>query len=323
MQYRIILKNAWLNTWHNKYLWFFGLFAVFLGGINELYFVFSNLDNNMEKGLFSNWQSLAETGIFTPVWYVNFAQKMAEEPVYLIISLTILLLLLVVSLFLVWLANASQAAIVNNTALASSDKKHDFKQGLDAGIKKFLPVFGVNIVYKVIVYFLVLLISLPIIFLSSEEILGNILFFILFLIFIPVAISLSFIIKYSIAYIVIKNVNWIESLKKGFDLFKKNWLVSLEVSLILFTISFLVSFALLIAMMVVVAPFVFIFFMTTALAHFNFVLIFLTALTLLLILSAIVGSALTVYEISVWTVLFIELINGGGVSKIVRVFSKK
>jgi len=46
-------------------------------------------------------------------------------------------------------------------------------------------------------------------------------------------------------------------------------------------------------------------------------------LILFILIVVLVGSVLTTFQIASWTGLFIELINKGAVSKIVRVFEKK
>ena len=48
--YRDVLSQAWKNTWQNKYLWFFGLFAALLGGWGDLEIVFRGL-NGSEQGM--------------------------------------------------------------------------------------------------------------------------------------------------------------------------------------------------------------------------------------------------------------------------------
>ena len=63
--------------------------------------------------------------------------------------------------------------------------------------------------------------------------------------------------KYAIAYVVIKGSGFVEAVKLGWQLFVKNWLVSLEMAFILFFINFAVGFGLLLLFLISAGPFLF------------------------------------------------------------------
>ena len=102
--------------------------------------------------LFLGWQRFVETGIFSADAFDNIGKLAVQEPFSLFLALFIFLTILFVGGFLIWLTIVSQAAIVNNSAKAIGRKKHNFKEGLDAGIKNFWTVFGLNIALKLIIY---------------------------------------------------------------------------------------------------------------------------------------------------------------------------
>ncbi len=324
--YRTIISQAWKSTWRNKYLWFFGLFAALLGNGGELEIIFRGFDDNLSDGIFSSIWGLAETGIFSKAALVNITHLAVKEPVTVIITLSILFLFFVLGAFLVWLTVVSQVGLVHNSARITTGKRHDIKEGLEAGMKRFWPVFGLNILLKSLIYFVFALISMPILSSISKSYFStnSFIFIVLFLVFIPVAITLSFIVKYAIAFSVIKGTRFLKSLKLGWQLFSKNWIVSIEMAFLLFAINFIVGICLVIFFLVLAVPFLFILIVFSKLAlYINFWFVVVSSSVLLIITIAFVGAILATFQISSWTNLFIELIGRGGISKIARVLGKK
>jgi len=189
---------------------------------------------------------------------------------------------------------------------------------LAAGHQHFWPVLGLNILIKILVNFAFFIISLPLLFMALNQapiLIGA--YTLLFVIFIPVAVSLSLLMKYAIAYQVLDNQRFVPAMEKGWQLFRRHWLVSLEMAIILFIISFLAG----LAMLVVVSIFIFpLFWMGAA-----FQMGWLTILSLLLalIIIIIVGSWLVTFQISTWTSLFLALKEKGGLAKLERLFARR
>ncbi|MDO8260963.1 MAG: hypothetical protein Q7T50_05730, partial [Candidatus Magasanikbacteria bacterium] len=161
MTYRSILLQAWKTTWKNKYLWFFGLFAVLLGNNGGLEALFKLITQDGDTGFFVGVRRYAETGIFSKAAMANFGNFIVEDPLSFIILLTVFLIFIVLGVFLFWLSVVSQAALINNSAQAETGKDHDFKKGLEIGMKKFWPVFGLNVVFKIVISFIVILVGIP------------------------------------------------------------------------------------------------------------------------------------------------------------------
>lgn len=325
MLYREILKKSWHNTWSNKYLWFFGLFAALLGNGGEIDVIFRGFNTGSKQELFLGWHRIMETGIFSRGAFRGMGKLAANDPFSLFLALSIMILLIVLGVFLVWMTMVSQAAIVNNSSKIDVKKKTDFKEGVDSGIKNFLPVFGLNLFSRAAIYILFVLISLPILTSVSKAnfMLNSVLFLIAFLIFIPLSIVVSFIVKYAIAFTVVKGAKFGESIKMGWNLFVENWLISIEMAFILFFINLLVGLFLIILFLVLAVPFMFVILLFTQMAlYFNFWAITVAALILYLFIAAVVGSALATFQISTWTMLFMELTGKGLQSKLNRIFAK-
>lgn len=322
--YRRLLAQAWKNTWEHKYLWFLGLFAALVGSASELNLLFQSFGDVANQGLFPNLKSFLATGVFSRQAALNFGNLMLNDSFSLLMALTVMAILLMLLCFLIWFAVVSQAGLVNNYSRIIANKSHNLGEGLDAGMKKFWPVFGLNVLLKVIVYLIFTVIALPIVlWFTQPSIVQNLVFFVAYVIFIPASIIIAFVVKYAIGYVVIKGEKFIDACSLGWELFLQNWLVSLEMAFILFGISFVVTLLLLLCLAALAIPLLFLAFLIPQLASIiNIGLLLFCFFILFILVIAVVGAILSAFEVTAWTGLFIELINKGGVSKIVRIFGK-
>lgn len=323
--YRKILKKAWQIFWQNKYLGFFGIFAAILGNGGEYEIVFKGLNSDNNQEFFPAFKRISETGIFSGKTLTNIFQIMTEDAFSLLLILLISLAILFLIGFFIWLAIVSQAALVNNSAAFILGKKSNFLSGLESGKKNFWPVFGLNILIKIFIYLILTLVSLPIILSLNKTglVTANFLYLIAFIIFIPLAITFAFIIKYAIAYVVVRSQNFSQALKSGWQLFIKNWLISFEMAVILFFINLAVGLAIILAILILLVPFLFLaftFYYLASLAGFWTITFF--GLICLLVLIVLGGACLAVFQTAAWTGLFLELVKSGAQSKLVRVFDQ-
>jgi len=318
--YRSILKKALKTSWHYKYLWFFGLFATLVNPGGE----YQILNKTIKEGLYGNFsgffQSISSTGIFSLKALSNMLGLMKANPISALMSVIAVILLLCLFGFIVWLAISSQGAIVSKIQKIEEEKggdKPDFRADLDKGSRSFWPIIGFNVLLKIGINFVFFLVSLPVILMLTNSLAFSILYVILFILFIPVAISLSLIAKYAIGFSVIKKTSFLDSLKKSWELFLNNWIVSLEMAIALFSINILASFAILIVILIFPMP---LFFVCLAMGKITIAWI---VVLLVIIFMVISGSFLTTFQISAWTDLFLKINKGLGVSKVERLFKKK
>ena len=321
--YRKILSGALKATWKNKYLWFFGLFATLLGGTGELELLFSSTEGSYQNTLLPNFSSWIDAGIFSGAAMKNAGDLAIHDPFSFFILISLLLVVLLLGLFLIWLTVTSQAGLVYNSAKIKLDKKHSLKDGLNAGMDKFWSVFGLNLSLKFVISLLFFLITIPIVNESAGGNMGGKVFFFLFLLFIPLSIIVSFIVKYAIAFVVIREQCFLKALKDSWNLFKSNWLVSIEMAFILFFISFASWVLLILLFLVLAVPIVFIVLVfSQVLVYVNYMVLIISAVFVYIVIIITYGSFLASFQISAWTYLFIELIGKGGKSKINRLFNK-
>lgn len=318
--YRNILKQSWQVIWHNKYLWFFGIFATLLGNVGEGKILSYILGEN-DRNILSTFNHISQTGIFSHQAFSNITTMMSQDPSSFFKVIIFFLLILVLSGFLIWLATVSQVAIVNNTVNIIKQKKHNFQEGINVGVKNFWCIFILNIIVNIVIVFILTIISLPFIFGKINIIIASLFYVILFIIFISIAISLSLIAKYAIACIIIKGYKLFDAIKFSWKLFKDNWIVSLEMAFILFFINFVAGLIIILLLLTLATPFILLAFIFYYFASsFGFWAVVMLAFLSALLFIVIGGSMLSTFQISSWTGLFLELIKNGGTPKIVRIF---
>jgi hypothetical protein len=326
--YRDVLKKSVSIAWNHKNLWFFGIFASLLGGLGQYTMSLSNSPEDWSANIFSALATFFENGNGDMLhnWLHLFQTNMLSAAV-----LTLFIILIAAFfLFLLWLAVVSQIGLFNNAAMiirgGSRREAMPIKHGIQKGNENFWPVLCLNILGSALTCFFSALIGLPLVFLTPyASSWVFLLYVLLFLIFIPLSLSVSFFVKYGIAYVVIKDRKFVDSLKDGFRLFNKYWLISLEMALILFIIDFLSIFFLAVSLMALAIPYIFAtrvialsFFVLTGWAGFLAISaaigIFL-ALSLLILMAAF----LTTFKTAVWTDIFINLVEKkGGTAKLER-----
>jgi hypothetical protein len=325
LSYRNLLKQAWTITWKHKFLWFFGLFSAFLaaGGSIEYRMINDNINTGLVDGSLLSAGHFAQSILIFKSLGLGFLNLFSYDILTIINIITILLICLTLMLTFLWLAISSQAALVINIKkIIQNNKKREnvltIRDGLSEGHKKFWPVLGLNLAIKLIVSAILFITSLPLLLLIILDTSWFVfVYVILFVIFLPVAVSISLMLKYALAYSVLENERFIQSIEKGWKLFIKNWLVSLEMAIILFIINFFASLAILLTLALAFFP--------LFLVGISFSFTWLTTLMIFLALLFVVlaGSALVTFQISVWTSLFINLKGGSVLAKLERLFSKK
>lgn len=322
--YRNLLRQAWNLSWRYKHLWIFGLFASLTaaGGSMEYQVLTQNLNQSLINGTYVHINGLMTMGQALSSVCLGLAGLFRQDILVVLNVISLLLISLTLAAAIIWLAIASQAGLIDRIKKLLDSKKKlpdlSLREGLAAGNRHFWPVLGMNILIKILVNFAFFLISLPLLFmvLSQAPVLIGA-YTVLFVIFVPVAVSLSLLVKYAIAYQVLDGERFVPALEKGWGLFRRHWLVSLEMAIILFIISFLAG----LAMLVVVSIFIFpLFWMGAA-----FQMTWLTVLSLLLalIIIVVIGSWLVTFQISTWTSLFLTLKEKGGLAKLERLFSRR
>ncbi len=320
MLYRKIFKQAWFNAWRNKFLWFFGLFAALLGADDELNIVRGAFNLGDGGELFALFKSMSDADLFSFSALSGVKKALnGDASTLFVIFFVYLFFFLLLILFSV-LAVSSQVAIISASANFTEKKKNDFYSLFNLGLKKFLPAFFLNFILAVVVGSLFVLFSL----FSISQNANLFIFLLLFIVFIPLSISLSFVNRYAVAYLVVFNKKIKDAILSAYKLFVKNWLVSLEMSLFFFVFSILLGFFLLYIFFIgkTILLYLISFFLSVKMSG---AVVFVVILALLLFLFIIIfaGSLFSVFKTSAWTILFLKLDKNQAKSKLNRLFPKE
>jgi hypothetical protein len=324
LTYRPILKKALQLTTRHKKWWILGFFVALLGNGGEYEIAFSNLKKISQ----SNISADSLLGFFTN----NFISKnlfiYSKNLLTTNQPLTSLALLLALS-GLIYLIITAQGTLIAAVFGGVSKKYRPFSGY--AEIKKywlqtrdkFWELFFANLIFKGGGLILAALISMPFIILLSS--LTNLstsasALIIGFLIFTPLAIIVSFLVKYTLIYIVAKGQDPLASFLNSLKLFQNNWLITGEIALILLVLNLLTGLAALIVSLILSFPLI----AGTALIIYPLALpdgYYFTIIAWLMILTLpILGSVLAVFQYSAWTILFKKLTGRRRLhSKIARV----
>ncbi len=309
--YRPIIKESWRIMFRNKYLWFFGLFAVLLGNGGEYEIFFRSLSSNQDQSawtIFLNYSQVILDNL------TNMGQRFWENPSLTLVILLTYFFVVLIFIFIIWMMNVSQIAIVDAVFKQAKSKDSNLSIGMQIGNKYFWPVFSLNFSLKILI---LTVLSLLFIFRSS------VVYVWLFLLMIPILMALSFLVKYAIVYMVARGEKLLKSLVLAWRLFIKNWLVSLELALILYLFTMLAGILFMFVTFNIEKFFdVLLFWLNNSNPSLSFFLFYSFMPFILFVVLAFIGALLAVFQISAWTKLFIKLDNEGARSKIERIFSK-
>jgi len=326
ISYREIIKKSWQITWNNKILWFFGFFAMSLLGNNRAYkLILDNFDALGRQDLtnYYNYRAYGQAllsgkgimGVFSGWSGIGFMSFISSIIIFALIAFVVIAV--------VWLSIISQIAIIKGIQKASLGKKLYFKELIGEAKEYFWPVLGLNLLAQVAIFALFFIFIYPAVtyapFFSNAT---TILFLLFFLLFVPLSLTLAFLIIYASSCIILKNQSLKKSLGSAWKLFYKNWLPSLEMTILLFLLDIAAAIGLAITVLLLAIPFgllAIIFYFI--LGNLGLAIIAVVSIIFLLVLVILFTSALTTFQYSAWTVLFLRLGDKGASGKIVEALS--
>lgn len=321
--YRPILKMAWQIMWRAKYLWFFGLFAVLAANSGEVNLVIDNFSSLSEQTSFLqelkslyNQELMGSFSEAVKSLFANFNWA----------TLILLILLVALFLFLLWLAIVSQAGLISGAYKEYRKQPSDFLISFKTGRQSFWPVLWINIIGKVIIYGILLIIGLPLawVYIRQTSETGQLLFTLLsFIILVPLAVIMSFLIKYAVMYAVLKKEKVLAAIKSGWRLFVKNWVVSIEMAILMFLVTILAGIIMLLSAIILTIPLALLLYVFYALQIGGVLMaMVVVALFLFIVLLFWLGALLSTFHTTGWVLLFDRLENGGVFPKIARLIGK-
>ncbi len=292
MDYFKVIKRAVKITWSHKSTWLFGiLLAVFQGrsGFNSN-FNFNSGDFDFETA---------------PGKYPDFIDTLLS-PVVLIVVIALILFLVVLSIFVGFLARAALIGMVNDV---EKEESTSVNKGFSWGWSHWLSLFGINLAiwipFTACVLVLVALFLAPGIagFVFKQIALGIVFLILgillLLVLIIPTALGFSMIETLAERFRVIEKKRISESISQGYQLLRSNLGTVLLFWLIMLLIGFGLGMALLPVTLLLFAP-------AIALIFVNVFLGLVLGIPGLLVL-IFLGGLIQTFTSAAWTVFFLEL----------------
>ncbi len=298
--YRDIIAKALTVSWRAKYLWVLAFFAVLAGSTSEYELVFSGSDSlSGQSTLVGFLRALYEKRLLLDM--TTGAQEFFG--VHTALSILVILLALLVVAFVIWLVLTAQGALVAGLGKLLTGGQTDFVQSFAKGMKMFTRVFMVNLLFRgsTVLMLLVLAVPFAVAYIRTGGLVYNSLYILLsYIILVPVTVILSFIVKYAVTYIAVRDQRWRQAFANGWRIFIKNWLVSIEVAFLLFIIHLVLSLILVFTLFMLGLP-------TNP-----------AGLVVFFVIVAVYASILSTFQYATWVQLFFGLEAGIVKSKILR-----
>ena len=234
-RYREIFKQAAKVAFKYPVIWFFGLLAALLGTSGEAEVFFSSYANS---GWLTFWQALANGGLVSAEGIRGLTKVFFDSPLFVAVFALASLVVLGLTVFITWLVVIAQTAVIGQSVAITRKHPLRFAESFGLGVSKFWPVFGINVLLKLIIWLVISLIGLAAILRIPFAIY---IFVIVFNVGMVLVLISSFISRYAICAVVLRDKGFVDSFKLAWKLFKANWLMSFEISIILFLINWLVN----------------------------------------------------------------------------------
>lgn len=314
--YRDIVSQAWTSLWRHPVLWIFGLFAALAGNGGEFTALANTVDRIASQASFlGTFQSAVATNRAT-LGLNSFTNNIIHHP---LLALWVLLLAAFAALLIVWVVIVAQIALIHAGSMLAQGKPINFATALGTGAKHFWKVLLLNAVLRFVTYLVFISALLPFLFYFLANPNAGWSFYgvmlLSYVIFVPIAVVLSFIAKYAAMYVVLKGERWGHAIEKAINLFFRNWLVSLEMAALLLVINFVIS----IALAILLIPDALSLGLSVIGSQFNPAIALRLAMTFASVL--MVGAWFSTFQYLAWTTLFHKLEAGSVVAKLIRLTS--
>ena len=316
--YRQILGDAWRLSITHKHLWIFGFFATFIGfgGVSEIMF---GIYDRMTR-LLPQVVGLKETPLMLLPGFATIRAMLSMSPYpavsMLIFSVVILLF------FAVFAAVVSVAAgaLVGSIRKIERGAEPTLVEGIKMGIEPICRVFAINAIAKIGILVLFLLTSANLVHLLSDRSLVSGFFYLLsYVVFTLVAIAIAIISVYATIAVVVDKLPIVPAFANGWNMLKRHWLVNIEMVIVLLFINAGLSVVALLLAMILSVPLIFLFVFAALLKSTMLLTIIMTITAIVLIaLIVVIGSFVTTFQATSWTLMWLRLMKHLPTPKIIR-----
>lgn len=321
--FRPTVTRALKIAWNHKFLWFFGVFTAVAGGSGEIQAIFRSLDGlSVYQTVLDELRNGDATGTLQQIWNVVVDIWATEAGRVLVWGIVFLIL----ALILVAMIIASQAALVDSTARTLDNKPINMDSAWLGGVTHFWRMFGLTVFEKIVVWVLYIVMTVPLAigFYLTQGAGWNIALALLsVLVFLPLAIVISFVVRYAQSYVVVDNRPIRDALIESWKLFSQHWVVSIEMAILIFLLSLLFYVLLVLGVALVAIPFLGIGFIASLFGLEGISVVVSDLGVLAAIVWIVLAGAFTsVFQWAAWVTFFMELREKGAKSKLAQIVDR-
>lgn len=310
-------KKAWHFAWDHKVLWFFGIFAAFLGqfGVVEFLGKVGIHQFNADNYLGTTGSVIAEVSNFIGSVSNSYSSKM-------ILSFLLVLIFCLLATF-VFVAVVSQGLLLYAGSQSIKGKKIDMMKSWHVGSANFWRLFFLNFFKKIIIAIVAIILSLSAYgVLMSPSIPNGIFLTLVVLLLALIGLVLSILFFYSAGYLVIEKETISMSIQKAWQMFVGHPVVSFEISLLTVILNLFFGVATALGFILLVLPAVLVWFVVVLVlgSQISLVSTFVASLIMFTMYIMIAGAGFTVFTTYIWTDVFLEMHHTGIKSRVARFF---
>ncbi len=310
-------KKAWHFTWKHKILWFFGIFAAFLGQFGIVEFLGKiGVDQGGVGSQFGTiGYILSQIGKFL----INAGNSYDSK----IILFFLLTLILCIAVVVVFLSVASQGALLYAGSESIKHEKVNNSKSWHVGVANFWRLFFLNFFKKIIIAVIIVVLSLSIYgALLSPSIPNSIVLTLAVIVFAVAGLILSLLFFYSAGYLVIEKETMYVSIKKAWKMFLAHPVVSFEIALLVVVLNMFFGILLAFGFILLVLPPMLLWFALIVAGGSQVALTatFFASLIVFAMYIMVAGAGFTVFTTYIWTYTFLEMHHKGVASRFVNFF---
>lgn len=319
--YKETVAQSWRLSLRQRWLWPLAFFASFLGLAPTFRAVF---DLTPEAG--TNGINLADVtnADFITSNFIGWSQSFFQIPwdrlgLADIPWLALIILVLLVIIFLTVVVISSQGGLIVGIANVLKNKKTTYLQIFRQGVDKFWELFILNFFYRLIYILIFGAVIVPLTYLAiyAEPGYNLLLLAISYFILVPVLIILDIVVRYAIIFVMLKNSKLPKAFDQGWDLFKNNWLISIETSLMILALMVVYVFIIIQVLWLLLQLFIF-FAITVPAGGMAYQIILFTGLMTALAIVVVGFIIFTTFYLGIWTNIFTRITTEEHHSKIHR-----
>lgn len=315
--YREVLRHAFRTAWHDRQFWLLALLAGILvtGGSYDV--LWRAVTSITAQGSYLSLP-IGER-VVSALSRLHLTE--VDSVVSIMGGIEVLLFLVAVMIAFAGLSCIGQGGLVY--ALGARRRGHDvpLSEAFGVGGRMLWPVIALNAVTFAVLWILRFLAALPL-YLALEHTTGTtyLIYLVSFCVFLLLSLITSVVQIFALNGIVLQGASTAAAIRRGYELFKRHWVVVIETAVLQVAITIAVWFVLLVCILLLMLPVLLLVMIASALQSGAIVGIAFTVGALTLVLGIIAAAAFSIQlQYATWTYLFRRLGEGGVLPKLHRV----